>query len=88
VKYDLAVLEAADAIVIHWRNLGHSLFYRTVYYADKLNKRVIYLGNSNEKHLLQTPYRNVFTAPRNRVMEIYWLSSLDRNIANNKQSKV
>lgn len=57
VKYDLAVLNAADVIVISWRNLGHSLFYRTANYVGKLNKKVVYFGNSNEKHLLWTLYR-------------------------------
>ncbi|HWR07617.1 hypothetical protein [Sporomusa sp.] len=57
VKYDLAVLEAADAIVVHWRFLGHSLFYRTVNYAGKLNKKIVYFGNSNEQQLLQSLYR-------------------------------
>ena len=57
VKFDLSVLAAADAIVINWKCLGHSLFYRTVHYAGRYNKPIVYLGNSNEKHLLQALYR-------------------------------
>ncbi len=57
VKFDLAVLAAADVIVINWKYLGHSLSYRTLSYAGKYNKRIIYLRSSNEKHLLQALYR-------------------------------
>ncbi|QDR83426.1 hypothetical protein [Sporomusa termitida] len=53
VKFDLAILGAADVIVINRRFLGHSLFYRAVHYAGKYNKEVVYLNNNNEKHLLQ-----------------------------------
>ncbi|QDR81383.1 hypothetical protein [Sporomusa termitida] len=62
VKFDLSVLDAADVIVINWRFLGHSLFYRTMRYADKYNKKVAYLGNSNDKHLLQALYRECILA--------------------------
>jgi hypothetical protein len=57
VKFDLSVLDAADAIVISWKCLGHSLFYRAVNYVGKYSKPIVYLGNSNEKHLLQALYR-------------------------------
>ncbi|SDF31687.1 hypothetical protein [Sporomusa acidovorans] len=52
-KYDLAVLAAADAIVICWKCLGHSLFYRTVGYAGKYHKPIVYFGSSNEQQLLR-----------------------------------
>ncbi|WP_325537458.1 hypothetical protein [Sporomusa sp.] len=56
VKFDLSILDAADVIVISWKCLGHSLFYRTVHYASKHNKKIVYLGSSNERQLLQALY--------------------------------
>ncbi|QDR81790.1 hypothetical protein [Sporomusa termitida] len=66
VKFDLAVLNTADVIVINWKCLGHSLLYRAVQYAGKRNKRMVYLSNSNEKHMLEALCRECILSTAER----------------------
>lgn len=57
MNFDLAVLDSADVVVISWKHLGHSLFYRATQYAAKRGKEIMYISSSNEQQLIKALYR-------------------------------